>query len=62
MTQEINNDITTTDEEIIKKQRTKIVKPLGPEYFNKQFYHRYYGCNEYTCPICRKTLSNNQKI
>jgi hypothetical protein len=35
MTQEINNDITTTDEEIIKKKRQKIVKPLDPEYFLK---------------------------
>jgi hypothetical protein len=61
MTQEINNDITTTHEEINEKKKKKIWKPVDPEYF-KKYYHKHYGCNEYTCPICGKTLSNNQKI
>lgn len=61
MTQELLTNSETSDEEVQTAKNNKNTKPSDPEYF-KKYYHRHYGCNAYTCPICGKTLSNNQKI
>ncbi len=74
MTQEIINNLTDTDEELVIMRRTRLAynparhlpdgkydsKPLDKEYF-KKYYHKKY-CVPYTCGICGRTLANDQKI